>query len=73
MLLSLKQSWHSNEYGTVEVIGPGPLSDRFRLIQQEGRASYLVFADTMKYRMDDQPHPLDVNWNCIYEEVGGNA
>lgn len=73
MSLTLKQTWHSNEYGTVEVIGSGPLSDRFRLIEQEGRASYLVFADTMKYRMDGQAHPLDVSWNQVYEEIGGAA
>jgi hypothetical protein len=49
-----------NEYGPVKVIGPGPLTDRFRLIKQEGRKPYLVWKDTMKYRLDDKSHPLDV-------------
>lgn len=67
--MSLTRSWHSNGFGTAKVVGPGPLSDRFRVIEQEGRAPYLVFADTMKYRSDGGDHPLDVRWNCEFEQV----
>ncbi|KQZ50339.1 hypothetical protein ASD54_08775 [Rhizobium sp. Root149] len=68
--MTVTRSWYSNDYGDVELVGPGPLSDRFREIRQEGRAPYLVFADTMRYRMDGERHPLDVVFNWEAVEMG---
>ncbi|KAA1237124.1 hypothetical protein FHL81_10825 [Agrobacterium tumefaciens] len=68
--LTVTRTWYSNDYGDVEVVGPGPLSDRFREIHQDGRAPYLVFADTMRYRMDGERHSLDVTCNCEAVEMG---
>lgn len=59
-----------NDSGIVEIIGKGALTDRFVRVRMLDTLSaylngvpdgYLVFADTMRYRMDDQPHPLDVS------------
>ena len=49
-----------NQFGPIKVLGSGPLTTRFKLIEQEGRQSYLVWADTMRYRLDDELHALDV-------------
>ncbi|MBX5164785.1 hypothetical protein [Rhizobium sp. NZLR4b] len=59
-----------NNYGMVEIVQSQGLSDRFFKVRfmdlhlgylhrfEEG---YLVFADSMRYRMDGAPHPLDVS------------
>lgn len=59
---------YTNDYGPVDILGPGPLSERFTRVRMDDvpayltnqPAEYLVFADTLRYRMDGQPHPLDV-------------
>ncbi|MEY9198437.1 hypothetical protein ABIA16_003553 [Sinorhizobium fredii] len=59
---------HMNAYTYVELLGPGPLSERYTRVRMDGviayclnmPTDYLVFADTLRYRMDGQPHPLDV-------------
>ncbi|WSG96427.1 hypothetical protein U8P76_05810 [Rhizobium johnstonii] len=59
---------YTNDYGPVEILRPGPLSERFCRVRIDDvsaylmnqSAEYLVFADTKRYRMDGQPHPLDV-------------
>lgn len=68
--MTVTRSWYANDYGDVEVVGPGTLSDRFREIHQDGRAPYLVFADTMRYRMDGERHPLDVTFHWEAVEMG---
>ncbi|MDE3775433.1 hypothetical protein I7F96_32235 [Sinorhizobium meliloti] len=59
-----------NDYGMVEILDKRDVSDRFKrvrfmdfhLAQLNGfEDGYLVFADTMRYRMDSEPHPLDVS------------
>ncbi|MBO9170889.1 hypothetical protein [Rhizobium sp. L245/93] len=59
-----------NSCGIVEIIGKGALSDRFVRVRMLDTLAaylcgvpdgYLVFADTMRYRMDDQPDALDVS------------
>jgi hypothetical protein len=49
-----------NAFGSLTVIGNGPLTTRFKLVAQAGRRNYLVWADTMGYRLDGKPHDLDV-------------
>lgn len=59
---------YRNEHGLVELLGPGPLTDRFLRVRMDDVPAYLnslppeylVWADTLRYRRDDQPHPLDV-------------
>ncbi|CAN7261245.1 hypothetical protein LJR098_001088 [Rhizobium sp. LjRoot98] len=59
-----------NDYGMVEIVGKGDLSDRFvkvrfldiHLAYTNGvKDGYLVFADTMRYRMDGEPDSFDVS------------
>lgn len=38
----------------VEVLGPGPLSKTFLLVKPEGQEPYLVWANTLRYRLDDK-------------------
>ncbi|UFW65792.1 hypothetical protein RlegWSM1455_07155 [Rhizobium laguerreae] len=58
-----------NDYGMVEIVDDDSLTDGFKRVRfldsqlayiecRDG--GYLVFSDTMRYRMDDEPHPLDV-------------
>ncbi|KQQ61133.1 hypothetical protein ASF69_01540 [Rhizobium sp. Leaf311] len=57
-----------NEYGIVEIVGTGPLSDQFLIVRMESVArklnsipdEYMIWADTKRYRRDRQAHPLDV-------------
>ncbi len=59
---------YTNDIGPVEIIGPGPLSNKF--IKVRGSEvikmvlgtpfEYLVFADTMQYRADGVHDLLDV-------------
>jgi hypothetical protein len=51
---------YRNAFGLVTVLGNGPLTTRFKLVAQEGRKSYLVWADSMGYRLDGKPHDMDV-------------
>lgn len=59
---------YTNNHAPVEVLGPGPPSERFLPVRMDDvpayltnqPAEYLVFTDTKRYRMDGQPHPLDV-------------
>ncbi|NTI03163.1 hypothetical protein G6K88_14155 [Agrobacterium rhizogenes] len=58
---------YTNDYDRVINLGPSPLSDRFTRVRGGvwtklglDIQDYVVFTDTMRYRMDDQPHPLDV-------------
>jgi hypothetical protein len=51
---------HRNAFGPLIVISNGPLTTRFKLVSQEGRSNYLVWADSMGYRLDGKPHDLDV-------------
>ncbi|TAY50947.1 hypothetical protein [Rhizobium leguminosarum] len=59
---------YTNDHSPVEIIGPGELSERFLRVRMDDvpayltnqPAEYLVFGDTLRYRMDGQPHPLDV-------------
>ena len=57
---------YRNDFEPVELLGKGPLTDRFVLVRggvwtaTHHRQEYLVFADTLKFRADDQEHPLDV-------------
>ncbi|TAV04547.1 hypothetical protein [Rhizobium ruizarguesonis] len=68
-----------NEYGMVEIVDDDSLTDGFKRVrfldsQLAGincpDGGYLVFADTMRYRMDNESHPLDVNAN---DEKGQQA
>lgn len=57
-----------NEHDEIDVLGPGPLSQRFVRVREKGTGKeYLVFADTMRYSLDDQPHPLDVREMVVVE------
>lgn len=59
-----------NDYGIVEIVDKGDLTDRFVRVRfmdthvaylnrlEEG---YLLFADTMRYRRDGESNPLDVS------------
>lgn len=57
---------YRNDYEPVELLGKGSLSDRFIRVRggvwtaTHHAQEYLVFADTLRFRQDDQPHPLDV-------------
>ncbi|CDN46844.1 hypothetical protein [Neorhizobium galegae] len=59
---------YTNNYGPVDILGPGPLTERFTCVRMDDvpayltnqPAEYLVFADTLQYRRDGQPHDLDV-------------
>ncbi|TAY50946.1 hypothetical protein [Rhizobium leguminosarum] len=59
-----------NDYGMVEIVGIGDLTERFVRVRfmdthveylNQLEEGYLLFADTMRYRMDGEPHPLDVS------------
>ncbi len=49
-----------NANGNVKIIGPGPLSNTFRIIEQDDGYRYMVWTNTLRYRLDDKAHPLDV-------------
>jgi hypothetical protein len=65
---AIRMTEYTNNHGPVEILGPGPLSERFLRVRMDDvpayltdqPAEYLVFADTLRYRMDGQPHDLDV-------------
>jgi hypothetical protein len=44
----------------VEILGNGPLTSRFKNVQPVDEEPYLVWADTMRYRLDKKDHPKDV-------------
>ncbi|TBD81031.1 hypothetical protein [Rhizobium ruizarguesonis] len=64
-----------NDFGMVEVVHDGDLSDRFIRVRfmdahlaylnkkDKTDYGYLVFADTMQYRRDGEHHALDVSEN----------
>lgn len=67
-----------NSYGPVEIIGTGSLTERFIKVRggawtavAHGSPDYVVFADTLKFRMDGQSDPLDVRLLevVIHEEM----
>ncbi|MBX5160416.1 hypothetical protein HJB89_25360 [Rhizobium sp. NZLR8] len=59
---------YTNDLGPVEILGLSPASNRHTLVRMEVHAAYLedipqeyvVYTATMRWRMDGQPHPLDV-------------
>ncbi|MGO7353869.1 hypothetical protein ACCS66_03935 [Rhizobium ruizarguesonis] len=57
---------YTNDYEPVELLGLSLTSTRFMRLRGgawtaiQHKKEYLVFADTLKFRMDGQPHPLDV-------------
>ncbi|MBA9034340.1 hypothetical protein [Rhizobium leguminosarum] len=68
-----------NEFGIVEIVGKGDLSDRFLRVRfldahlnylHRNENGYLVFADTLRFRADGKPHPLDVS---ATNEIGRRA
>lgn len=47
--------------GEITIHGYGPLTTRFKLVQASTSIKkYLVWADTMRYRLDGKDHPMDV-------------
>lgn len=71
---------YRNDYEPVELLGRGSLTDRFVLVRgsvwtaTHHKQEYLVFADTLQFRQDGQPHPLDVREmkTVLHEEIEGS-
>ncbi|KQQ61134.1 hypothetical protein ASF69_01545 [Rhizobium sp. Leaf311] len=73
---------YRNEHGPVEILGPGPLTDTYLRVRMDDvlaylislQPEYLVWADTLRFRRDDQPHPLDVREMVVVskEEIEGS-
>lgn len=72
---------YTNEFCPVEILGPTS-SSRFLRVRMFDLAAYcldlpqdyLVFADTLRYRMDGQPHDLDVREVNVlsHEQIEGS-
>ena len=54
------QMVYLNANGPVMFGGYGLLSQRFVWAVPQSDPKYLVYADTLKYRADGIPHPLDL-------------
>ncbi|CAN7261109.1 hypothetical protein LJR098_001085 [Rhizobium sp. LjRoot98] len=71
---------YRNNYEPVVLLGKGSLTDRFVRVRggvwtaTHHKQEYLVFADTLRFRQDDQPHPLDVREMVVvsHEELEGS-
>lgn len=70
---------YRNTYEPVELLGKGSLTDGFVRVRGGAwtathyKQEYLVFADTLRFRMDGQDDPLDVREMVVvsHEELEG--